>query len=192
MPGSSRRTRSYNSSAVTWPFWPRKMATMRSRLEDRLPPTGRSPARSKGSLVDRKRLAAAAGRFGVRVLDGEAPAGDGVHEVDLGAAQVANADRIDQQLHPIRLVHLITGALAVLLDHQAILEARAAAALHEHPQGAASLVFFSQKLVDLDRSRFRDVDHLQFLLRNSDIIPFTVHGLRQASSRRQVRPIRPG
>src|SRR5690349_23938366 len=144
MPGSSRRTRSYSPSAVTWPFWPRKMATMRSRLKERLPPTGRSPARSKGSLVDRKRLAAAAGRFGVRVLDSEAATGDGVDEVHLGAAQVADADRIDQELHAIGLVHLVARALTVFLDHQAILEARATAALHEDTQRAAGLVFFSQ------------------------------------------------
>ena len=32
MPDSSRRTRSYNSSAVMWPFWRKKISRMRSRL----------------------------------------------------------------------------------------------------------------------------------------------------------------
>ena len=93
----------------------------------------------------RERRAAAAGRRGVRVLDREAAAGDGVDEVDLGAVQIADADRIDEQLHAVRLVHLVARALAVLLDHQAVLEARAAAALHEHAQAAAGLVLFGQE-----------------------------------------------
>ena len=62
---------------------------------------------------------------------------------------------IDEELHAVRLVHLIAGALAVLLDHQPVLEARTAAALHEHAQAAAALVLFSQKLGDLASPPFR-------------------------------------
>ena len=34
-----------------------------------------------------------------------------------------------------------------LVDHQAVLESRAAAALHEHAQAGADLVLFGQQLV---------------------------------------------
>ena len=69
--------------------------------------------------------------------------------------EVPNADGIDEQLDAVRLVDLVARALAVLLDHQAVLEARTAAALHEHAQAAAGLVLFGQQLVDLVRRRFR-------------------------------------
>ena len=45
---------------------------------------------------------------------------------------------------------------AALFDHQPVLEARAAAALHEHAQAAVGLAFFGQQLVDLRRRRFGD------------------------------------
>src|SRR5438874_13776586 len=85
-------------------------------------------------LVDGERLAASAGGSGLWILDREAAAGDGVHEIDLGALQIADADRIDEQLHPVRLEDLIARAFAVFFDHQAVLEARAASALNEHAQ----------------------------------------------------------
>src|SRR4051812_14543900 len=99
--------------------------------------------------VDRERLAAPAGGRRVRVLDRETAAGNRVDEVDLGAAQVADANRIDEQLDAVRLEHLVARALAVLFDHQTVLETGAAAALHEHPQTATSFVFFRKQLVDL-------------------------------------------
>ena len=51
--------------------------------------------RARGRDLDAEGLAAAAGRDRVRVLDREAAAGHGIDEVDLGALQVAHADRID-------------------------------------------------------------------------------------------------
>ena len=44
------------------------------------------------------------------------------------------------------------------LDHQAVLEARAAAALHEHAQAAFGLALFVQQLADLARRRLGHVD----------------------------------
>src|SRR4051812_40729599 len=99
------------------------------------------------ALLGREGRSATTGRRGVRVLDREPAAGNRVDEVDLGVLQVLDADRIDKQLHAVRLEHLITRALPVLLDHHAVLESRAAAALYEHPQ-SASLLLFDQKLVD--------------------------------------------
>jgi hypothetical protein len=54
---------------------------------------------------------------------------------------------------------LVADAFPVFFDHQPVLEARAAAALHEYAQAAASLVFFGQELVDLRRGRFRHINH---------------------------------
>jgi hypothetical protein len=110
-------------------------------------------------LLGREGRPAATRRLGVRVLDGEAAAGDGVDEIDLGVLQILDADRVDEQLDAVGLEDLIARSLAVLLDHQAVLEARAPAALHEHAQAAAGLLFLDQQLTDLRRRRFRYVDH---------------------------------
>src|SRR5256885_11838237 len=148
MPGCLLRTRLKRSSALRWPSCSRKAPKICSRLLDRLPPAGRRPEMSGSGranyqeLIGRERRPAAAGGRRVRVLDGEAAAGDGVHEVDLGALEIADADRINEQLHAVRLEHLVARALSVFFDHQAVLEARAAAALHEHAKAAAAFVFF--------------------------------------------------
>src|SRR5262249_48605420 len=110
-------------------------------------------------LIDRERLAATAGRGGVGILDGESAAGDSIDEIDLRPFQVPHADGIDEQLDAVRLEHLIAGTLAVFLDHQTVLEARAAASLHENPKAAAGLLFFGEKLVDFVGRRFRHVNH---------------------------------
>src|SRR3954447_15891379 len=125
------------------------MFRMRSRFVERLPPAGRRPESSKCGLFDGERLPAATGRRGVRVLDREAAAGDRIDEVDFGAVEITDADRVDEELHAVRLVDLVAGALAVFLDHEAVLEAGTAATLHEDPQAAARLVLFGEKLVDL-------------------------------------------
>src|SRR5205085_720188 len=101
------------------------------------------------ALFDAEGLAATAGRGRVRVLDREAAAGDGVDEVDFRARQIANADRIDEQLDAVRFENLIHLAFAVFFDHQPVLESRATAALDEHAQPASRLVFFGQQLADL-------------------------------------------
>src|SRR5262245_43812058 len=106
------------------------------------PPYGGHDSR-KSELVGSKGLTAAARRRGVGVLDRETPAGDGVDEIHLGAAQIPDADRVDVELDAVRLVNLVARALTVLLDHEAVLEARTAAALNEHSQAAACLVFFA-------------------------------------------------
>src|SRR4029453_15362351 len=58
------------------------------------------PAVRRGSL-DGERLAAAAGRSCVRVLDCESTAGDRVDEIDLGTLQIADANRGDVELNSL-------------------------------------------------------------------------------------------
>src|SRR6266850_469335 len=164
---SSWRMRSTRSSALRCPSWRRNTLTICSRLLERLPPSGFSRLRSGRSVIHlrRKRLrlhaeraAAAAGRCRVRVLDREAAAGHRVDEIDLSPLEVADADRIDEELHAIRLEHLVAGS-AAFLDHQAVLESRASAALHEHTQAAAGLSLFRQQLADFRRGCRGHIHH---------------------------------
>src|SRR5690349_1604841 len=157
---SSLRMRSNRSSALRCPSWRRKTLTICSRLLERLPPSGLSLLRSGSAgntLTPREprsamtflvvmaaaalafhaeRRTAAAGGGGVGVSNREAAAGHRVDEVDLGALQIAHADRVHVQLDAVRLEHLVAHA-AAFLDHEAILKTRTAAALHEHAQAAA-------------------------------------------------------
>src|SRR5580765_1150564 len=121
-----------------------------------------SPNHEITKSVDGERRAAAAGGRRVRVLDCESAAGHRIDEVDFSALEVTNADRVDEQLHAVRLEHLIPGSLPVFLDHQAILEARTAAALHEYTKAAASPVFFNKQLADFGRRHLGYVDHVTF------------------------------
>src|SRR5262245_51851842 len=103
---------------------------------------GPSPGEG-GRTLHAERRPAAAGRLGVGVLDREPAARDVVDEVDLGAAQVARADRIHEQLHAVRLDDRIGRRVPLaLVVHEAVLETRAAAALDEHPEARLGLVFF--------------------------------------------------
>src|SRR5918999_441644 len=123
---SSRRMRSTRSSALRCPSCRRNTLRICSRLLERLPPSGlrRSTGRVITSVVsalalarDAEGLAAAAGRSGVRVLDGKPAAGDRLDEIHFGALEIADADRIDEQPHAVRFVDLVADA-AVLLNHE--------------------------------------------------------------------------
>src|SRR5262245_27735625 len=74
-----------------------------------------------------ERVAAAAGGLGVRILDREAAAHQVFLVVDLGAVEVAEAHRVDDDLDAVRLDHLVV--LGDLVEDHAVLEARAAASL---------------------------------------------------------------
>src|SRR5207253_8622342 len=112
--------RSTRSSALRCPSWRRNTLTICSRLLERLPPSGfsrlrsgrllfitvppaaartdparRGPSRS-ANLLNAEGAAASARGCGIRVLDREAAARHRVDEIDLGALEVADADRIDE------------------------------------------------------------------------------------------------
>src|SRR5205823_3831819 len=89
-----------------------------------------------------------------------------IDEVDLGALEVIDADRVDEQPDAVRLEHLVASP-ARLFDHQPVLEPRAAAALHEHAQAAARLAFFSQQFADLRRCHLGYVDHSSIICATS-------------------------
>src|SRR5581483_5432263 len=129
------------------------------------------------SLVDREALAATAGRGRVGILDREAAAGDRVDEVDFGAVQIADADRIDEQLDAVRLEHLVARALPVFFDHEAVLKTRTAAALYEDAQAAAGFLLLGEQLVDLGRSRFGYVNHATIIASRCPMSPFWARDL---------------
>src|SRR5688500_12055233 len=115
---------------------------MRSRLLERLLPAGRSdsmkvaaaesitgisvqlPSSSRSNpywrsvCLDGERRTAATRGLGVGILDGEATTGNVVDEVDLGAAEVTGAHRIDEQLHAVRFDDRVGGRVTfALIDH---------------------------------------------------------------------------
>src|SRR6266496_5027649 len=102
----------------------------------------------RAALLSGEGGAASARGRGVRILDGEAAAGDRVHKIDLGTLQIANTDRIHEQLDAIRFKHLIAFA-AVFFDHQTVLKARASSTLYEDAEPAVLLLLFSQELANL-------------------------------------------
>src|SRR5262249_32735355 len=85
-----------------------------------------------------------------------------IDEVDFGAVQIADADRIHEQPDAVRFEHLVARPLAVLFDHQAVLETRTAAALHEDAKAAAGFLLFGEGLGDLGCCRFGDIDHVAY------------------------------
>src|SRR6478609_4089273 len=122
---SSRLIKTTRSSALRCPSCLRNALTIRSRLLDRLVPAGRRRSRSgmavmaSEPLLCREGRAATAGGRRVRVLDCEPAAGDGVDEINLRAAQIADAHRVDEQPHAVRL-ELHVAHAARLFDHQAV------------------------------------------------------------------------
>src|SRR5262249_58163665 len=75
--------------------------------------------------------AAATGRGGVRVADHELGALEALAVIDLGAAEVLHAHRVDDELHALVLDAGVT-LLQLLVELEAVLQSRAAAALHEN------------------------------------------------------------
>ena len=85
---------------------------------------------------DPERAAAAAGRDDVRVLDLEAGAGQRVDVVDLRAVDVLERLRLDQQAQAVALEDPVV--VALLVEGEVVLEARAAAAADADAQAATA------------------------------------------------------
>ena len=75
--------------------------------------------------------------------------------------EVPQADRVDEQPDAVDFEHLVGRGLALttLVDHQPVLEAGTAAALHEDAQARAGFLFLGQELGDLVCRRFGHVNH---------------------------------
>src|SRR3954462_8514960 len=87
-----------------------------------------------------ERRAAAARVLGVRVLEAEpALPALALDVIDLHAQQVHGGHRVDEALHALDLEAPVAGAL-VLLDVEAVLEARAPTSNHRHAQAGTHQV----------------------------------------------------
>src|ERR1043165_5259872 len=102
------------------PSWRRNPFTMASRLLERRPPAGRS--RSTNSVADgtatglsREGRSAAAGRLGVRFLDGETAAHVVVDEVHFGALEIPQADGVHEQTNAVDDKRLVGLGIALAL-----------------------------------------------------------------------------
>src|SRR5579863_8496432 len=95
---------------------------------------------------------ASAGGLRARIANDELRTLEIVAEIDLGAAQVLETHRIDQQLHAL----VLDAGVAVLdffVEFEAVLQARAAATLHEYAQHELGIAFTGNQLADLARCR---------------------------------------
>src|SRR5689334_2301409 len=85
---------------------------------------GRGGVVALGAVLDLERVAAPARGGGVRVVDLEAGLLKGAEEVDRGATQVRDAERVDDDVHALEQELVVAlGRLAV--EAEAVLEARA-------------------------------------------------------------------
>src|SRR3546814_15917587 len=100
---------------------------------------------------------AAAGRLGVGVADGELRAVQAFDVVDRRAHQVLQAQRIDQQNHAIGVDGQVVLAL-LLVELEAVLEARAAATLDVHAQLQRRVAFLGDQPADLGRGGGGEVE----------------------------------
>src|SRR3546814_10363430 len=100
--------------------------------------------------LDREAATAAAGRLGVGVADGELRAVQAFDVVDRGAHQVLQAQRVDQQNYAIGIDREVVLAL-LLVELEAVLEARAAASLDVYAQLQRRVAFLGDQLADLGR-----------------------------------------
>src|SRR5262245_31619341 len=80
-----------------------------------------------------ERRAASARRRGVRIADDELRAVQAFAVVDFGARQVLDAHGIHQELDPL-VLDTGVAILLLLVEFEAVLQAGAAAPLHEHPK----------------------------------------------------------
>src|SRR5688500_15756381 len=101
-----------------------------------------------GTRLGGEAAAAAAGRLRVRIADHELRAVQALAVIDLGAHQVLQAERVDQQgdaIGPYRDVVLALG----FVELEAVLEARAAAALDVDAQLERGVAFLVDQLPHL-------------------------------------------
>lgn len=106
-----------------------------------------------------ERRTAAAGGLSIGVLDGEPATLQIVDEIDFGTREVADTDRIDEKLDPVRFEHTIRIPVALaLFDHKPVLKTRASAALHENTKPRLLLILLAKERIDLRCCSVCDVD----------------------------------
>src|SRR5579863_2242121 len=109
-------------------------------------------AAGSGRRSGAERRAAAAGGLGGRIADHELRTLQTFAVVDLGAAEILEAHRVDQQLDALVLDAGIA-VLDLLVELEAVLQTRAATTLHEHPQHQLRVSLASDQRADFTRCR---------------------------------------
>src|SRR5688572_19508402 len=126
----------------------RTSGTGRAPVLGRSISAGRTAATRTPGASGRERGAAAAGGGRVRVADDELGAVETFAIVDLGATEVLHAHGIDQQLHAL-VLDAGVAVLDLLVELEAVLQSRAAAALHEDPQHEVGIAFAADEIAHL-------------------------------------------
>src|SRR5215831_12703000 len=104
--------------------------------------------RTRSSRRERGPATAGGGRVGV--ANHELRAVEPLAVVDLRAAQVLHAHGVDDELHP-EILDADVAFLQLLVELEAVLQPRAAPALHEHAQHELRIAFAANQITDLAR-----------------------------------------
>src|SRR5690349_18419538 len=104
-------------------------------------------------------MPAAAGTFGIRVLEGETSAQGRFHKVHLGALEIAVGIGVHENLDSVVLEHLIPFP-GLFVQTELVGESRAASADHGQTEPATGLVFVLDEFLDLFRSLLSQTDHV--------------------------------
>src|ERR1700733_11743793 len=104
--------------------------------------------RTAAASGSRERGAAAASGGGVRIADHELRAVETLAIVDLRAGEVLYAHRVDEQLHA-EVLDAGVAVLQLLIELEAVLQPRAAPALHEHAQHELGVALALDEVADL-------------------------------------------
>src|SRR6516162_52317 len=104
--------------------------------------------RGPGDSGGRERGSAAAGGHCVRIADDELRALESFAVIDLGAAEVLHAHRVDEQLYPEVLDTGIT-FLDGLIEFETVLQPGASAALDKHAQHELRVALAADQVADL-------------------------------------------
>src|SRR3989442_4821657 len=119
----------------------------------------RTRTRTLDARLEAVRLAAAAARLHVRILDREAGAHHAVvDEVDLAAAQVREAVLVDVDLDALSVDHVVARR-GLVFPAELVRHPGAATAHHADPETPLGLAFLEAELRHLLRSRFSHRHH---------------------------------
>jgi hypothetical protein len=99
-------------------------------------------------LAGVERVAAGATGNGVRVMDGEPAAHEGIDEIDRGASQIHGAEIVDDDLDALGLDDLVAFILD-LFDRHAVLEAGASAGGDEDAESVIGRALLIKEFLEL-------------------------------------------
>src|SRR6516164_8162047 len=112
----------------------------------------------------RERRAAATGRDCIGIADDELRAFQAFSIVDLGAGQVLDAHGVDEQLDP-EILDAGVAVLDGLIELEAVLQPRAAAALHENAQHQLRVTLAANEIAHLAGGRVGELERGSLLQR---------------------------